>query len=53
LFFTIAATVTAKYLADIISKVGQLFDGITIQSPIAVVKLDLEPTPALQPAQVS
>jgi hypothetical protein len=42
LFFTIAATVTAKYLADIVSKVGTLFAGVTIQSPIAVIKSDPE-----------
>jgi hypothetical protein len=57
LFFTIAATVTAKFLADIVAKAGQLFNGITIQSPIAVVKTDPAPTPApeptSQPAQVS
>lgn len=40
LFFTIATTVTVKFLADITAKVTQLFGGINIkiQSPIAVVK---------------
>jgi len=37
LFFSIAATVTAKFLADITTKVGQLFSGVSIQSPITVV----------------
>lgn len=45
LFFTIAATVTAKFMADIVSKVGTLFSGVTIQSPITVLKPDPEPTP--------
>ena len=36
LFFTIAATVTVKFLADITAKVSQLFNGIQIQSPITV-----------------
>jgi hypothetical protein len=45
LFFTVAATVTAKFLADIVSKVGTLFAGVTIQSPIAVIKSDPEPQP--------
>lgn len=38
LFFTIAATITVKFLADITTKVTQLFSGIQIQlqSPIAV-----------------
>ncbi len=38
LFFTIAATITAKFLADIVSKASQLFNGLQIQSPIAVVQ---------------
>ena len=38
LFFTIAATITAKFLADIVAKAGQLFNGLQIQSPIAVVQ---------------
>lgn len=46
LYFTIAATVTAKFLADIVSKASQLFNGLQIQSPITVVK----PDPQLQPA---
>lgn len=36
LFYTIAATITVKFLADITSKAGQLFNGIQIQSPIAL-----------------
>jgi hypothetical protein len=36
LFFTIAATVSAKFLADITAKVSQLFNGVQIQSPITV-----------------
>ena len=38
LFFTIAATVTVKFLADIVSKATQLFNGLQIQSPITTVK---------------
>lgn len=38
LFFTIAATITVKFLADITIKVTQLFVGIQIQSPINVVQ---------------
>ena len=38
LFFTIAATITAKFLADIVTKVGQLFSGLRIQSPLTVSK---------------
>lgn len=36
LFFTIAATITVKFIADITSKTTQLFNGfqIQIQSPI-------------------
>lgn len=46
LFFTIAATVTVKFLADITAKVTQLFSGIQIQiqSPINV-------SPAVQSQQ--
>jgi len=36
LFFTVAATVSAKFLADITAKVSQLFSGVQIQSPITV-----------------
>ncbi|KLU65744.1 hypothetical protein DEAC_c23740 [Desulfosporosinus acididurans] len=36
LFFTIAATISAKFLADILTKAGQLFNGLQIQSPITV-----------------
>ena len=38
LFFTITATITVKFLADITAKVKQLFSGIEsqIQSPISV-----------------
>ena len=36
LFFTIAATITAKFLADIAAKATQLFSGIQIQSPFSV-----------------
>ena len=45
LFFTIAATITVKFLADITTKVTQLFSGIQIQiqSPINVV----QPQPVL------
>ena len=44
LFFTIAATITVKFLADITAKVTQLFNGIQsqIQSPVNV-------TPVVQP----
>ena len=38
LFFTIAATITAKFLADIVTKAGQLFNGLQVQSPVAVSK---------------
>jgi len=38
LFFTIAATITVKFLADITTKATQLFAGIQIQSPINVVQ---------------
>lgn len=41
LFFSIAATVTAKFLADITTKVGQLFNGVSIQSPITVASATL------------
>jgi hypothetical protein len=40
LFFTIAATITAKFLADIVTKAGQLFSGLQIQSPVTVTKSD-------------
>ena len=46
LFFTIAATITVKFLADITAKVTQLFNGPQIQSPIPVVKPDVQPQPA-------
>lgn len=36
LFFGIAATVTAKFIADITVKVGQLFSGVELHSPITV-----------------
>ena len=42
LFFTIAATITVKFLADITAKAAQVFDGIQIQSPITV-------TPVVKP----
>lgn len=48
LFFTIAATVTVKFLADITAKAGQLFSGIQIQSPIAVNKNKVQPAPEQQ-----
>ncbi len=38
LFFTIAATITVKFLADITTKATQLFAGIQIQSPINMVQ---------------
>lgn len=44
LYFTIAATVTAKFLADIVSKANQLFNGLQIQSPITVLKPQSLPT---------
>ncbi len=56
LFFTIAATVTVKFLADITSKASQLFSGIQLQSPIAVTKSNTQPqsVPAQQePAQAN
>lgn len=44
LFFTIAATITAKFLADVGVKVSQLFSGIKFQSPIEVTnKADPQP----------
>lgn len=46
LFFTIAATITVKFLADIVSKASQLFSGIQIQSPVTVAKSDSKPQPA-------
>lgn len=36
LFFSVTATITAKFLADITAKVTQLFNGVQIQSPITV-----------------
>lgn len=59
LFFTIAATITVKFLADITVKVTELFSGIQIQiqiqSPIAVSHIDeqAQPAPALQEATQS
>lgn len=44
LFFTIAATITVKFLADITSKATLLFNGLQIQSPITVI----QPQPAQQ-----
>ena len=38
LFFTIAATITAKFLADFVAKAAQLFNGLQIQSPITLVQ---------------
>lgn len=45
LFFTIAATITAKFIADIANKASTLFGGLNIQlqSPIAVKKDDPAP----------
>lgn len=45
IFFTIAAAITAKFVADIISKTSTLFGGLNIQfqSPIAVKKNDPAP----------
>lgn len=47
LFFTIAAMITVKFLADIKDKVSQVFGGlnIQIQSPIAVKKDVVMPGP--------
>lgn len=49
LFFTIAATITVKFLADITSKATQIFRGIQIQSPIAVNHNNGQPQPAPAP----
>lgn len=46
LFFTIAATITAKFLADIVAKANQLFSGLQIQSPVTVAKSDSKAQPA-------
>jgi hypothetical protein len=43
LFFGIAATISAKFLADITAKVGQLFNGISIQSPITMASTVADP----------
>ncbi len=48
LFFTIAATITVKFLADITAKGTQLFTNIQFQSPVEIV-----PTPAPAPQPVS
>ena len=50
LFFTIAATITAKFLADIVAKAGQLFNGLQIQSPLTVSKADAKPETKQEPA---
>jgi hypothetical protein len=42
LFFTIAATITVKFLADITAKATQLFNGLQIQSPITVAKSGIQ-----------
>lgn len=46
LFFTIAAAITVKFVADITSKISDIFGGIQLQSPIAVKK-DMAPDPIL------
>lgn len=46
LFFTIAATITVKFLADITAKATQLFNGLQIQSPITVTKSGIQPQSA-------
>lgn len=50
LFFTIAAVVTVKFLADIKDKVSQIFGGlnIQIQSPISLKKSDPMAEPVSQ-----
>ena len=53
LFFTIAATITAKFLADIVSKASQLFNGLQIQSPITTAKSNTEPQSAQTEPAVS
>jgi hypothetical protein len=50
LFFSIAATVSAKFLADITAKASALFSGVSIQSPITVA--DPAPVPAKEPTPV-
>ncbi|TGE33307.1 hypothetical protein [Desulfosporosinus sp. Sb-LF] len=45
LFFTTTTTVTAKFLADIVTKATQLFSGIQIQSPITVAQPKTTPAP--------
>ncbi|WP_088225599.1 hypothetical protein [Desulfosporosinus sp. FKB] len=51
LFFTIAATISVKFLADIVTKAGQLFNGLQIQSPVTVTKTDSKPeTVPVEPA---
>lgn len=45
LFFTITATITVKFLADIVAKVSQAFNGLQIQSPIVTVKFDVQRAP--------
>ncbi|MDR3585612.1 MAG: hypothetical protein P4L59_09830 [Desulfosporosinus sp.] len=44
LFFTTAATVTVKFVADIVTKATQLFSGVQIVSPITVATVT--PIPA-------
>gem|GEM_PF-5133720 len=41
--FTIAATITAKFLADIVAKANQFFSGLQIQSPITVGQIQSTP----------
>ncbi len=40
LFFSVTATITAKFLADITAKGSQLFSGVELQSPITVASAD-------------
>jgi hypothetical protein len=47
LFFTTAATVTVKFVADIVAKATQLFSGVQIVSPITVAPV--APAPAEAP----
>jgi len=51
LFFTTAATVTIKFVADIVGKATQVFSGVQIQSPISVVAAPV--APAAAPATTS
>lgn len=46
-FFTVAGTIAAKFLADVLTKVSQLFGGINIQiqSPIKLDKGKSAPAP--------